>query len=148
MSIESMAAEYGTAAATGIIGGIIGWWAERIRAKRAKKAVGAAVRLLVLMLIPAMTGCATIEDGVLYADAKLNPPPPAIPAGYEIVWDVYNPQHQVVDLAGWYRLPRLQSKQGVTASPVSGATLPDPNAPPTAPNPTKAAIEKLLEAAK
>lgn len=118
MSIETMAMEYGTeaitGAASGVAGVIIGWWANRIRAKRAKAAAKATVKAIIILLVPVVTGCATVENLVLAADEKINGSTPSVPEGWEIYWQDYNAAgEKVYDLEDYYKLPEMRPKGGV-----------------------------------
>lgn len=130
--------------------------------------------LLILTLMLAGIGCATM-DGSKIGDGKVGPTNveyldlarmaaqayypgaaalfPAksdnagIPPGYRIVWDTFDASGALVDLAGYYKLPRLEQMPGLVPSPLNpsevGAGLSATNA--LANDPLEEAILKLLE---
>ena len=111
MSIETIAMEYGAEALSGIAGTIIGWWANKIRVKRAK-ALKDAAKVAVIVLVAVMANsCATIENLVLAADEEMNAP--RIPDGWDIYWQTYDPAGGKADLTGYYRLPELRPKGNI-----------------------------------
>jgi len=143
MNISDFGVETGIAVA----GAAVGWLAEYVRQKRKRKADEAAakrvaLRLMVLAFIPALVGCATVGDAILATDARMNPPPPPLPVGYAVAWDVYDANHQPVDIAGYYKLPRLKPIDGalIPANRLTPGDFVDPNAA------TTEAIRKMYEA--
>jgi hypothetical protein len=74
----------------------------------------------------------------------MNPPPPPLPVGYAVTWDVYDSANQPVDISGYYKLPRLAPVNGaiIPANKLSPKDFVDPNAA------TTDAIKGLYEAAK
>jgi len=125
MDITSIAVEYGTEAASGAFGVIIGWWANRIRAKRAKEAAKAAAKAIIILLLPMVMGCATIENMVLAADEQINNPAPRVPEGWDIYWQKYDPAGNKVDLTGYYKLPELRPKGDIPKESVLESEIPE-----------------------
>ena len=131
MDIGSLIAGKEVAAAAGAAGlavaGALGRWLySRAKARqeaRRQKAEGrsAAGIWVLLALVPAVSGCATWDRAVIgIGDALGGSREPVVPAGYEIVWDLYNAEGVVQDVSGWYKLPRLRAQPGTVPGAVTG----------------------------
>ena len=70
-----------------------------------------------------------------------------IPPGYRIVWDTFDSSGALVDLAGYYKMPRLEQMPGLAPLPLNPGeigSVPVADAP-IGDDPLEAAILKLLE---